>query len=290
MLKRIWKVALLSLRRWLSEGKTLFGIFLLGFFSFLTYTHLNEVVSFFGVKASPWVFSFLTTQTTMILVVAGITILMFSDIFTVDEYDMLMVAHSSRVIYIWGQMVFVLIGSLLVTTIAFIFSILFTVSSIAWETGWGKVIHTIADQPQLIMDRTGLELYISINTAYISTVDAIPSTLFSIFLLWLYMLFTALLIGCFRILKGNMTGIIISGFLTFLSVFAMNLGLLSYGAVLRYLAPLLWCAPVHLNWYGITGLPTFGYAVTIYGLSILLMVIASVVRFQHGDIRETIGG
>jgi hypothetical protein len=87
-----------------------------------------------------------------------------------------------------------------------------------------------------------------------------------------------------------MTGIIISGFLTFLSVFAMNLGLLSYGEVLRYLAPLLWCAPVHLNWYGITGLPTFGYAVTIYGLSILLMVIASVVRFQHGDIRETIGG
>ena len=98
------------------------------------------------------------------------------------------------------------------------------------------------------------------------------------------------MIGSLRILTGKMFGVAISGFFVFVSLFAINAGALAFGNLLRFMSPLLWCTPVNLNWYGITGLPTFGYAVTIYGLSIMLMVIASVVRFQQGDIRETIGG
>lgn len=286
MLKRIWKISMLFLKRWLSDGKTVFGLFLLAFFSYLTYSPLNEFVSFVGVKASPWIFSFFASQSTLLLVIAGSTHLIFSDAFLVDAFAQQIMIRSNRRIYIYGQIIFISIAALFVSIIMFLFSILATLFSIAWEPGWGRVIHTIADQPQLIMDRTGLELYFSISSVYINTVPAIPSTLFSLLLMWLYMTFTAAMIGCFRVLTGRMIGLIISGLLTFLSMFAISLGLLSYGNILRFISPLLWCTPINLNWYGVSGIPTIGYAVMVYGTSILIMAAVSVVRFQWGDIQE----
>lgn len=290
MLRQIRNISSVFLKRWLSDGKTLFGFFLLLFFSYVTYVPMNDVVSSLGVKASPWLFSFFFSQTTLLLVIAGVTILVFSDTFVVDTYTQLMLVRTGRKTYIWGQIVFVLTASLIVVGVAFVGSMFTTIPSISWDTNWGKVIHTIADQPQLIIERTGAEVYFTVNRAYIDAVRAIPSTLLSILLLWLYTTFTAFLIGSFRILTGRMIGVVISGFLTFLSMFAANLGLLAYGDILRYFSPLLWCTPVNLNWYGIRGYPTVGFVVSVYSLCICLMIACSVIWAQHGDIQETKGG
>ena len=115
---------------------------------------------------------------------------------------------------------------------------------------------------------------------------SLQSTFLTMLLMWLYAVLTALLIGSFRIVTGRNIGIIVAGAIAAFSIFARDMGAMAFGEKVRFFAPLLWSAPIYLNWNGVTVMPTFIYAFSVYSIVIVLLLTVSIIRFQRYDIHD----
>ncbi len=286
MLKNSWSIAKVTWTRWITSGKTVFCLVVLFFFSCVTYVSLNDIVAFLGEKASPWIFVWFLSSMMLPLVYAGICILIYSDAMLIDRFVELELIRTRRGAFLLGQLLFILMSSLVVVLIPFISSFLIVAPSICWDTEWGIVFHTIAESSDLIRERIGIEQYFTIFPQYLETMKPIVSMLLSLLLLWLYTIFTACMIGGFRILTGRSSGVAIAGFLVIISYLSRDLGLLAFGDILHFLAPLYWASPIYLNWYGMENLPTLTYVLVMFIGSIILLAVMSMIRFMKGDIHD----
>ena len=286
MFKLSWKVAVITFRRWLLSSKTVFGLVLLIMFSYVTYSPLNDVVRYFGVKISPWIFSFFLSFDRMIVVNAGIMMLLYSDAFLVDAYSHSMIIRCGRKAYLGGQILSIILSSLLVTAIAFICSFIMVLPSIGWDKDWGTVIHTLSNHTGDIVQKTGIQLSLVIGEIYVRTVTPLVSTLMALLLMILSNVFSSSMVGCLRVMTGKAYGTVILGILAFISMFSRDLGQLVFGTSLLYFAPMTWATPLYLNWYGTEHEPTPAYAVCALAGCILVFCILSSIRFRHGDIYD----
>ncbi len=286
MWKDSWSVAKVAWKRWITEGKTFFCIALLTLFCVLTYGPLNDIVDYLGIKASCWIFSFFLSNFIMLLVYAGICVLIFSDVMMIDGYAELEIVRVGRLSYVVGQLLFVTLSALFIVMIPFVSSFLVVLPSIHWDMGWGEMFRTIAESAGVISSRTGIEIMFLIESQYLEAVTPLQSTFLTMLLMWLYAVLTALLIGSFRIMTGRNIGIIVAGAIAAFSIFARDMGAMAFGEKVRFFAPLLWSAPIYLNWNGVTVMPTFIYAFSVYSIVIVLLLTVSVIRFQRYDIHD----
>lgn len=277
---------MVTLARWITAGKTVFCLVVLFLFSCLTYAPLNGIVAFLGVKASPWIFVWFFSSMMIPLVYAGICVLIYSDAMMIDGYAEFELIRIGREAYFGGQILFIIISALLIVMIPFVCSFFAVLPSIHWEVGWGNVFRTIAESFSLVVERTGIELNFSIFLPFLDEMKPISSMALSLLLLWLYTVYTACIIGGFRTLTGRPIGVAIAGLLAAFSYFSRDLGLLAFGDILHYLAPLYWASPIYLNWYGMENLPTFTYVLIMFIGSIILLLIMSRIRFMKGDIQD----
>lgn len=288
MNKQVFKVAGVSFKRWLYSSKTLFGLLLIVVFSYVTYSPLNDVVSFFGVKASPWIFSFFLSFDKMLVVFAGILMVLYSDAFLVDAYSHSMIIRCGRRTFITGQILAIVFSGLVVTALAFVCSFVMVLPSISWDQDWGTIFYTMSEQLGEITQKAGISggITLIMEPIYLRTVSPITSTLMALLLMWLSSVFDGCLIGCLRVLTGKAYGTVIIGVLAFVSMFSRELGQLVFGSSLRYFSPILWSNPLYLNWYGTKHEPTPAYAVCALAGCILIFCILGSIRFRHGDIYD----
>lgn len=286
MNKQVFKVAGVSFKRWLYSSKTLFGLLLIVVFSYVTYSPLNDVVQFFGVKASPWIFSFFLSFDKMLVVFAGILMVLYSDAFLVDTYSHSMIIRCGRRAFITGQILAVILSGLFVTALAFACSFVIVLPSITWDKDWGTIFYTMSEHLGEIRQKAGISTTLIMEPIYLRTVSPITSTLMALLLMWLSSVFDGCLIGCLRVLTGKAYGTVIIGVLAFISMFSRELGQLVFGSSLRYFSPILWSNPLYLNWYGTEYEPTPAYAVCALAGCILVFCMLSSIRFRHGDIYD----
>lgn len=284
--KRTLSVTVVSLKRWLFSSKTLFGLLLIVIFSYVTYSPLNDVVQFYGVKASPWIFSFFLSFDRMLVVFAGILMVLYSDAFLVDAYSQSMIIRCGRRTFITGQILAVVFSGLVVTALAFVCSFVMVLPSISWDQDWGAIFYTMSEHLGEIIQKAGISISIVMEPVYLRTVSPITSTLMALLLMWMSSVFDGCLIGCLRVLTGKAYGTVVIGVLAFVSMFSRELGQLVFGSSLRYFSPVLWSNPLYLNWYGTEHEPTPAYAVCALAGCILVFCILSSIRFRHGDIYD----
>ena len=97
----VMNIAIISFRRWICSSKTLLGVLIIAIFSFFTYSPLNEIVAFLGVKASPWIYNFLLSFDRMLIVFLGIILILHSDTFVIDSFSL--ANHSGRTQKIYNR-------------------------------------------------------------------------------------------------------------------------------------------------------------------------------------------
>lgn len=281
----VMNIAIISFRRWICSSKTLLGVLIIAIFSFFTYSPLNEIVAFLGVKASPWIYNFLLSFDRMLIVFLGIILILHSDTFVIDSFSLELIIRAGRRKYITGQIIFLLFSTLFVCVLFFLMSIIFVLPSIRWETGWGKVFYTIAESSGTITAKTGISFPFLLTSKYLETLSPVKSTCFSLLFMWLNQIFMASLVGVFRIITGRNTGIAIAGIFAFISAFSRNVGELIFGTMLHYVSPATWASPLYLNWYGMINEPTPLYAGCVLTGFSILMLIVSWTKFEKGDIQ-----
>jgi len=96
--------------------------------------------------------------------------------------------------------------------------------------------------------------------------------------------FIGVLIFCFNIVIGKMSGLVASGTFIFMSYFSIYAGTLNFGPKIYYFSPYSWASMNYLNWKYTGEIPSPTYAVFCLLGAILFMSIVSVIVFCKKDI------
>jgi|SRR5690625_296202 len=272
--------ALINFKKWIVNPRiyTLVALII----AFLAYhtTGLTQFAGENGMKLTPWIFPHLMTPPVM-QVFACFTILLFSDAPFTDRHMPFMVVRSGRQNWILGQLAYIVLASLIYTLFIFIVSVLVLIPHVSFSFDWGVVINSLGANSRLAPEAT-----VFFDERLISIFSPVVATLISLVLFWMVSTFIGVLIFCFNIVIGHMSGLVATGFLIFMSFFSIIHGRLVLGDWISYVSPISWMSMSFYNWGHAEPFqsPSMMYALFFLIGTILLMGFISVKVFCKKDL------
>ncbi len=238
-----WKNVFLCVRM---NGKKALGtpklylVFIISFiFQYYTFSGLRIVSQYLGQLTTPWVFPFYITVPTMFVTFGGLAMLLFCDVPSLDGQAPFVLIRVGKCDWILGQMLYVLILSFIYTAWNLLCSILVLIPNVTFENEWGSILQTVASYPELIME-SGASVSFGISQDIFEYFSPIQAMALSGGLYWLGTVFLGMIILCFYVLTGRMTGIAVCGFFVAFAYFSCYLGMIGYGSWIRAISPINW--------------------------------------------------
>ncbi|MBP1994322.1 hypothetical protein [Paenibacillus eucommiae] len=281
-LKTIWLCARVNFSKWPVTPRiyTLAAIIIA--FSIWVFSWISDYASTVGVAVSPWVFPYLLTTPIMFPIYGCLTALLFCDAPFMDSHTPFLVIRTSRRNWVTGQLLYIVLAGFVYTTFFLLMSILVLIPNVQFSMDWGAVLKTIAFNPGSPA-KYGITSLAVIGGPVMTLFSAIQATLISFGLFWLVTIFIGVLIFCFNIVIGRMSGLVAAGVFTVIAYFSIFVGKLAFGNVIYYVSPLNWSSMSYLDWGGTGSMPSPVYAVGCLLGAILLLSIISVFVFCKKD-------
>lgn len=252
-------------------------VIIIAFLAYHSYG-LSQFAAEKDVSVSPWVFPHLMTPPVM-QVFACFTILLFSDAPFADRHMPFLVIRAGRRNWVIGQLIYIIVAAFVYTAFIFIISILVLIPNVQMTTDWGIILKTLASNSE-----TSVTIFP--DQRILSMFSAVEAALISFGLFWLVSIFIGVLIFCFNVAIGKMSGLIASGVFIFLSFFSIVQGRLILGDWISYLSPISWMSMSFFDW-GYTEMfssPSITYAVLCLLGAISLMSVVCVTLFCKKDL------
>lgn len=285
MLKKIFYCTRTGFFRFFSDSKTYVILLILLIFNFYVFSPFYTMAQYYQTPVSPWLFPMFLSWFTMSFVHGGLCILLFVDIPHQDRYVDLEIIRCGRAAYIIGQILYVFAVSLFFTLASVLFSILFILPVMDWTLDWGIFLRTFLQYSSKMQQEVGVSVSVLLSGAVIEKMMPLQAMLISFVSMWMVTAFMGMVILFFRIVFGRESGLPAAGVSVAISVFAIGIGQLFYGAWLKYLSPLLWTSYRGLDWFG-NGRLSIPYAAGFLAISMSLMGIISILRFCKMDMKE----
>lgn len=241
---------------------------------------LSQFAADKGVAVTPWVFPYLMTPPVM-QVFACFTILLFSDAPFVDRHMPFLVIRAGRRNWVIGQLIYIIVAAFVYTAFIFLISVLVLIPNVQLSADWGIILKTLASNSGIAPSVT-----IFPDERILSMFSTVEAALISFGLFWLVAIFIGVLIFCFNIVIGKMSGLVATGVFIFMSFFSINQGRFLLGDWISYLSPISWMSMSFFDW-GYTGTfssPSITYAVLSLLAAITLMGVVSVNVFIKKDL------
>lgn len=250
--------------------------------AFLAY-HLFGLTQFSadkGIALTPWVFPHLITPP-VLQVFACFIILLFSDAPFADRHMPFLIIRSGRRNWIIGQLLYIVVAALFFAIFILFISVIVLIPNVQLSTDWGIILKTLAVSTEIIPSVT-----IFPDERILTMFSVLEAMLISFGLFWLVSIFIGVLIFCFNIVIGKMSGLIASGVFIFISFFSIIHGRLILGDWISYLSPISWMSVSFFDWENSMGFssPSLMYAVIFLIGSIILMSIISIIVFCKKDL------
>ena len=138
-------------RRRLNNSKTYLALAVMAIFSFYIFSPVCQLASYYQISCPPWLFPFFMSFPIMLMVHGGLCLLLFSDGGENDGYSYLMLARCGRKATMMGRLLEVLLTSFLYALILLVFSVVFILPVLGWDSDWG----TLAAHPGGILRHYG---------------------------------------------------------------------------------------------------------------------------------------
>ena len=272
-------------RRRLNNPKTYLALAVMAIFSFYIYSPVCQLASYYQLSCPPWLFPFFMSFPIMLMVHGGLCLLLFSDAGENDGYSYLMLARCGRKAAMVGQLLEVLLTAFLYTLTLLVFSVVFILPVLGWDSDWGTLLRTLAESSGIMAEQTGVSLSFVVSPECTALFTPFQAVGISFLCLWLSTAFIGVLITFCRVYWERSVGIIAAGFFVGIALFALYLGLITIGYWLQFVSPLSWSSFANLDWYHSGTTPSPVYAFSAWGISILGMGIAAIVGFDKRDIQ-----
>lgn len=243
---------------------------------------LSQFAADKDVAVTAWIFPHLTTPPVM-QVFACLAILLFSDAPFADRHMPFLVVRSGQRNWIIGQLLYIIVASFIFVVFIFLISILVLIPNVQFSTDWGIILRTLAVE-------SAPAVTIFPDPRILSMFSVFEAVSLSFGLFWLVSVFIGVLIFCFNIVIGKMSGLVASGIFIFISFFSIVHGRLILGDWISYFSPISWMSMSFFDWDHtmMFSSPSPTYAVLFLLIAITLMSIISIKVFckKDLDIRE----
>lgn len=223
-INKVFLIAVYHIRKWAANPR----VYLIALM-ILLYLHsiLSPVVSFCmqgGYTVSPFLFPYILSHTTSVMIFFFGIVLLFCDAPFVELDQPYLILRSGRTTWLWGQMLYIVMGSLIYIAFFFAATVLILSPCLEWGATWGKVVGTFA--------QTTVSLDHGITIPFSSTIYHGYSPLGAM-------------------LTSFLNSLLVASFLGFL-MFLVNLKLSRFSGILLSCLLILWQAAVTKTWTGFT--------------------------------------
>lgn len=154
---------------------------------------------------------------------------------------------------------------------------------ISFSRDWGQVLRIMANNEDIFLRADVASVGFCPWPELLEAMSPLQAMGWSILLFWLCCLFLGTVIFCFNLCVGGMSGVAAGAFLTVFAYFAIYVGPLSFGDIIRFISPVYWCSLGHTDWLGTGFAPSPGAAVAAYLAMAALLSLVSVVVFCKRD-------
>lgn len=282
-LKICFKCVRISFSRFLGSRNSylIFSVTLL----FLCYMFLPlvKVAHQYQGTLPPAAFAFYLSFPHLLMMQGGVTVLLFSDALTADEYRLWTVSRSGRLNYMVGHILYVFFMSAIYIFILYTGAQVIMLSAVGSMEKWGKILKTLSINGNIIQE-AGINLPLGVSEAVVNSLSPAKALWYSILFFWLVLTFMGalqmFLYECFN----RSAAMIVSGILIMMTIFTAFTGQNIIGRWLYKISPISWAYIGNLDWYKTGMLPSPGYAAGFLGVGIVVFSIVTCMLFRRKDI------
>lgn len=242
--------------------------FILAVAAVYEFTHsLADMAAHYSVPINGFAVSFLfTTLSQTLIIFLGIFIL-FSDLPFKDNQQMFMISRTGKRAWIFSQVFYVLIVSLMYFAFIFICFCIVNLPNLGFSAdNWGKLIKTLAATNA--GDTFGVR--ISVSQGVLTDFPPLEAFLYSFGTAYAVAVVLGLVILFLNLTVKRQSGIIVSGMLVFMLMFTSARS----KQVLYYFSPINWCSIRIMDKNGVSSYPDTLWIITVLCIWFALEIIA----------------
>lgn len=263
---RIVKYCWYELQGWWKNPKIMACFAFLFLFIFNSLKTTREFARMVDIGVSPWLFCYLLTDPTCLLLIELTMLFLISDVFRFDQKQLLVLLRIGKTSWAIGQIAFLFVESLIFCLGTYLFSLLSMAPYLEWSMSWGKVIGTLAQTTASAQYNT-----LSISYQIMKNFSPAYATMVSFLILWLSGILAGEAIALFSILLHRVVGITVASVLVLLPY------LIYFGDryhILKF-SPMSWCDLAHINLPG-SDYPSITYVFAVLLVGIIIIGISIV--------------
>lgn len=273
---------LMEVKKKMFSIKYLAAVIVLTFINVLQVVTLRKFASMVDYSVTPWIFPFMISAAFYSLLYFALYIYFYSDAPFVQANTMYQMIRCGRIK--WGimQIENIVLSSFVFNGVGFLISAAVMFPYISPETGWGKVIYTLARTD------AGRNYNISMNIPYDILRKYTPLQFLgrTLLILWLAGSFIGLLMFSVSLWFGRTAALICSSILVVLPIIMDDFVSAWRPYIMRF-SPLSWTRMTEIGryQYGIPMQPTINYILGAYMVLCVLCSAAALVRLKNVDLK-----
>lgn len=267
--KSVFSICTQNFRKWITDYRMWVVAAIIIIITFVYAHRLNLNAVKIGSDMTLWIFPFLYTQSGMLVVFIMPLVLMFCNAPFLDKNQTFVMMRTSRVKWLCGQLLYIIIASAVYFLFIFLISVLCALFTRDPSLDWGGTVYSLAyeelmwdDVPQVEIPKYIVEYFTPLQACW-----------FTFLLSWLGGIFLGMITFAFNLItQTRSVGTVIAT------------AFVAWGSWVRYsmsgvqrhrkLSPIAWLTVDKIDIGGLTTYPTLAYCLIVFLVSIAIMIAA----------------
>ena len=242
--------------------------FILAVAAVYEFTHsLADMAARYSVPVNGFAVSFLFTTLSQTLIIFLGVFILFSDLPFKDNQQMFMISRTGKRAWIFSQVFYVLIVSLMYFAFVFICFCIAAMPNLGFSAdNWGKIIKTLAAADA----GRSFDMKFSVSQGVLTDFPPLEAFLYSFGTAYAVAVVLGLVVLFLNLTVKRHSGIIVSGVLVFMLMFTY----MPYDIKLCYFSPINWCSIRNADKKGVSAYPDTSWIITVLCIWFALEIIA----------------
>lgn len=278
MIKKIFTIAVYSIRQWKTELRILLMFICLILFLWNDLSVIRNFAGKMDMNTNPIYFPFYSSTMIKQLVLLSGIIFLFSNVPFINKNQPYVIIRSKRLFWVLGQIIYIILASAIYYIILIGASILMLLPNITFATdGWGKIIYTLAQT------NTGemIHLQFGVFDEIVSSYSPFQALGLSFLLNWGMASFLGLLMFVLSLNFNRRIGLFAAAIPLFFDFLVIN----ALSPKFYYLSPVTFSRLVMLDPNGVSMRPHLVYPFVFYGIGIVVLSVILVVTIRNKPIK-----
>ena len=231
--------------------------FILAVAAVCEFTHsLANMSAYYSVPVNGFAVSFLFTSLNQTFIIFLGVFILFCDLPFKDIQQMFMISRSGKMSWIFSQVLYIIIVTLLYFAFIFLCFCVVTLPNLGFNSGnWGKLIKTIS----ATNETQTFGLTFRVPQSVLSDFSPLQAFLYSFGTAYLVAVVLGLVILLFNLTLKRSSGIIITGALIFMYMFVCMGG----SPITYYFSPINWCSILIADKNGVSVYPDISWIIAV---------------------------